>query len=89
MMAAQLNKAVRSFPFLGVLSVLWFSFTDEYIPFSLACLQLFHTPNLQLLNMINSALLVKYLCIDTIKGCAPNVLKLEASTLFNYNKLER
>jgi hypothetical protein len=28
----------------GFLSVLSFSFTDEYIPFSLACLQLFHTP---------------------------------------------
>jgi hypothetical protein len=32
------------FPFKGFLSVFSFSFTDEYTPFSLIGLQLFHTP---------------------------------------------
>src|SRR5579872_5463708 len=43
-LAAGLFSAFRSFPLIGVLSVLEFLLTDEDTTFLLACLQLFHTP---------------------------------------------
>src|SRR6266566_6066102 len=43
-LAPGLFSACRSFPSVGVLSVLEFLLTDEDTTFLLACLQLFHTP---------------------------------------------